>query len=92
MSEVMSLAAVKAHLSEVLDRIARTHERVAITRHGKREAVLIASEDLDAIEETLELLSDPEAMAEIAEGRAAAARGDGLDAEALRARYLHGRS
>lgn len=42
-------------------------------------------------EETLELLSDPQALAEIAEAREAAARGEGLDAEALRARYLRGR-
>jgi len=42
-------------------------------------------------EETLEMLSDPQALAEIAEAREAAARGEGLDAEALRARYLRGR-
>jgi antitoxin YefM len=88
MSETMPLAAVKAHLSEVVDRVLRTHERVTITRHGRREAVIISPEDLDALEETLDLLSDPQAMAEIAEGRAAAARGEGLDTDALRRRYL----
>ncbi len=69
MSETMPLAAVKAHLSEVVDRVLRTHERVTITRHGRREAVIISPEDLDALEETLDLLSDPQAMEEIAEGR-----------------------
>jgi prevent-host-death family protein len=54
MSEAMPLAALKAHLSEVVDRVIRTHERVTITRHGRREAVIIAPEDLDALEETLE--------------------------------------
>lgn len=87
MSELMSLAAVKAHLSEVVDRVLRTHERVTITRHGRREAVIIAPEDLDSLEETLQLLSDPEAMREIAEGRAAAERGEGMDADSLRRRY-----
>lgn len=66
----------------------RTHERVTITRHGRREAVIMAPEDLDALEETLELLSDPEAMRGIAQGRSEAARGDGLDTEGLRRRYL----
>lgn len=91
MTETLPLAAVKAHLSEVVDRVIRTHERVTITRHGRREAVIIAPADLDALEETLELMSDPEALREIAEGRAAAARNDGMDADALRRRYLRGR-
>jgi antitoxin YefM len=49
MSETMPLAQVKAHLSEVVDRVTRSHERVAITRHGRREAVVIAADDLDAL-------------------------------------------
>lgn len=91
MNEAMPLAQVKAHLSEVVDRVIRSHERVAITRHGRREAVVIAADDLDALEETLDLLSDPAAMRDIAEGREAAARGEGLDADAVRQRYLRGR-
>lgn len=88
MSESMSLATVKAHLSEVLDRVLRTHERITITRHGRREAVIISTEDLEALEETLELLSDPDAVREIAEARAAADRGEGMNADDLRRRYL----
>ena len=89
MSESMSLANVKAHLSEVLDRVLQTHERVTITRHGRREAVIMSTDDLDGLEETLELLCDPQAVREIAEALAAAGRGEGLDADALRRRYLH---
>lgn len=92
MSESMSLATVKAHLSEVLDRVLRTHERITITRHGRREAVIMSTEDLDALEETLELLSDREAVREIAEARTAVERGEGLDADELRRRYLNARS
>ena len=88
MSESMPLAHVKAHLSEVVDRVVDTHDRVVITRHGRRDAVLISVEDLDGLEETLDLLSDPAAMQEIAEGRDAAARGEGMDAAAVRQRYL----
>lgn len=85
---VMPLAQVKAHLSEVVDRVAASHERVDITRHGHREAVLIAADDLDALEETLDILSDPAAVREIAEAREAAARSEGLDAAAIRQRFL----
>ena len=64
---------------------------MATTRHGRREAVIIAADDLDTLEETLDLLSDPDAMRDIAVGREAAARGEGLDADAVRQRYLRGR-
>lgn len=68
----------------------RTHERITITRHGRREAVIISTEDLEALEETLELLSHPDAVREIAEARAAADRGgEGMDADDLRRRYLN---
>lgn len=90
MSEVMPLAEVKAHLSEVVDRVASSHERVTITRHGHPEAVVIAVDDLEALEETLRLLSDPDALRELGEARAAAAADDGLDADDLRRRYLSG--
>jgi antitoxin YefM len=91
MSKAMPLAQVKAHLSEVVDRVTQSHERVDITRHGRREAVIIAADDLDALEETLDLLSDPAAMRDLAEGREAAARGKGFDTDAVRQRYLRGR-
>lgn len=84
----MPLAKIKAHMSEVVDRVVTSHERVNITRHGRREAVLIAADDLDALEDTLDILSDPAAMREIAEARQAAARGEGLDLDAVRRRYL----
>ena len=88
MSETMPLAKVKAHLSEVVDRVTASHERISITRHGHREAVVIAADDLDALEDTLDILSDPVAVREIAEARLAAARGEGLDLAAVRRRYL----
>jgi prevent-host-death family protein len=82
---------VAAHGCEVVDRVTASHERISITRHGHREAVVIAADDLDALEDTLDILSDPVAVREIAEARQAAARGEGLDLAAIRRRYLgHG--
>jgi antitoxin YefM len=71
-----SLRAVRDHLSEVVDRVERQHERVVITRNGREAAVLISPEDLAALEETLSVLSDPAALADIREADAAYARGD----------------
>ena len=67
---------VRDHLSEVVDRVEREHERVVITRNGREAAVLISPEDLAQMEETLSVLSDPEALADIREADAAYAHGD----------------
>ncbi|GEL18355.1 antitoxin [Pseudonocardia asaccharolytica DSM 44247 = NBRC 16224] len=87
---IESLRTVRDHLSEFVDRAEREHERVIVTRNGRPAAVLIGYEDLAALEETLDILSDPEALADIRQAEAEAARGEvvrGVDAiRALRPR------
>jgi antitoxin YefM len=61
---------------EDIDRVEHQHERVVITRNGRAAAVLISPDDLDALEETLPVLTDAEALANIREADAAYARGD----------------
>lgn len=77
-AEHLPLADVKNRLSEVVDRLEREHGRVIITKHGRPAAVVLSIEDLEGLEETLELLSDPKvvrrikkANAELAEGKSA---------------------
>ena len=80
---VEPLRTVRDHLSDFVDRAEREHERVVVTRNGRPAAVLIGYEDLAALEETLEILSDPETMAGIQQARQEIARGeviDGVDA------------
>ena len=75
---VLPLSEVKARLSEIADQVGRTHERVHITKNGKDYVVLLAAEDLESIEATLELLSDPAAQERITQSRDEIARGEGL--------------
>jgi len=51
-------------------------------------AILVSPDDLEAIEDTLDLLSDPQVLQEINEARAEIAKRHVLDAEQLRAKYL----
>lgn len=71
-----SLRTVRDHLSEYVDRAEGEHERVVLTRNGRPAAVLIGYEDLAALEETLDILGDPNARKELAEAEEAAASGD----------------
>jgi len=75
MSTTTSLAHVKAHLSAIVGSVHDTHERVVITRNGEPAAVLISPDDLAALEETVEILSDPALMASLTEARAEIAAG-----------------
>lgn len=79
----MPLAEVKAKLSAVVDEVHDTHERVTITRNGRPEAVLLAVDDLETLEETLDLLSTPGAVAQIRAAEEEIARGDAVGADEL---------
>ena len=70
------LRTVRDHLSEFVERVERQHERIVITRNGRAAAILVSPEDLAALEETLELLSDPVALRELREAEEALAEGD----------------
>jgi antitoxin YefM len=86
MSETMSLAAVKARFSELVDRVERQQDRVVVTRNGKPAAVLISADDLESLEETLAVMSDRTIAAQIRESQKAVAAGeDGADLADLRA-------
>ena len=81
----LPLSDVKARLSEIAEEVAATHERVQITRNGRNYVVLLASEDLESIEATLELLTDPQAQSRIAGAERDIELGDVLDEAAVRA-------
>lgn len=80
------LREVRDHFSDVIDRVERDHERVTVTRNGRAAAVILSPEDLAELEETLAVLSDPQALADIREADAAYTSGDVVHgAEAVRA-------
>ena len=80
---VLPLGDVKSHLSELVGRVHDHHERVTVTVHGRPSAVLIAPEDLEALEETLEIMRDAATMNRLAESDAELARGEYVSAEEL---------
>lgn len=71
----------------MVDRVEQTHDRVVVTRNGRPAVVLVSLDELASLEDTLELLADPDAMAELSEARRAHHAGDYIGADELRASY-----
>jgi prevent-host-death family protein len=83
-----AVAEVKKRLSEIVDGIEQRHDRVLLTRNGRPAAVLMSPDDLESLEETLEVLSDPAAVREIRKSERDLDAGKFLRADQLRAKYL----
>jgi antitoxin YefM len=79
--DAVPLTEAKTHLFELVDRVVREHDRVTVTKNGRVAAVLISHEELASLEETLDVLSDPELMASVRRSREEAAAGDLVDLE-----------
>jgi antitoxin YefM len=78
MTEVLAFSEVKAHLSELAKRVEREHERILVTRNGRPSFVLMSPDDLESLEETLDVLRDPELVASLARSRAQQEQGESL--------------
>lgn len=79
----LSLSEAKARLSEIADEVDRTHERVHVTRHGRDYVVLMASEDLESLEATLELLADAAAISRLQRAEEDISAGQGTTLESM---------
>ena len=78
MSETIPFTEAKAHLSDLVDRTSREHERFVVTRNGRPAAVLMSPEDLESLEETVEVLQDRALLESIRKSRREAAEGKRL--------------
>ncbi len=82
--EEVPLADARNRLSELVADVEKTHARVTITKHGHPAAVLVSPEDLASLEETLDILSNPDVLAGIREAEDEHARGDSVTGEEMR--------
>ena len=73
------LTEARNRLSEIVDEVVSTGSDLVITKHGRPAAVLIGYEEYEALLETLNILSDPEAMAALAQAERDLAAGDLVD-------------
>jgi antitoxin YefM len=55
----MTYSETRAHLAEVLNRVADDREEVVVTRSGREDVVIVSREDYESLRETAYLLRNP---------------------------------
>jgi prevent-host-death family protein len=84
----LPLSEIKKRLSEIVDGVEKRHDRVVLTRNGRPAAVIVSPDDLESLEETVEILSNPAAVRAIRKAETEIDKGKVLTADELRAKYL----
>lgn len=69
MAKIVPFTEARATLSELLDEVGGRHEHIVITRKGRPAAVMLSAEEYEALEETLEVLQDHEALEALGESQ-----------------------
>jgi antitoxin YefM len=74
--ETMPITEVKTRLAELVVQVETQRDRITITRNGKPAAILVSVGEWESINETLDVLADPEALRDIQESADAYTRGE----------------
>ena len=82
----LSTADARAGFSKLVESASTTHERFEVTRNGARAAVILGADDYDALVETIEVLSDPDAVGEVRRALADFESGGSVTADEMRER------
>jgi antitoxin YefM len=69
-AKIVPFTEARSTLSELLDEVTDRQEHVVITRNGRPAAVVLSSEEYDALTETLEVLEDGETLEALRESEA----------------------
>jgi prevent-host-death family protein len=75
---------LRSKLSQLLDDVANRRDHVLVTRNGRPAAALVPIDEYEGLEETAEILSDPDALAALEAGLAEISRAETVTLEDLR--------
>jgi antitoxin YefM len=74
--ETIPITEATARIAELADRVVREHDHVTLTRNGRADVMLISVAEYDSMRETLNILADREAVADLRQSRRDLAVGD----------------
>jgi antitoxin YefM len=77
--KTLPLGDARDRFSALVASVEQTHDRVTVTRNGVPAAVIVSPADLEELEETIEVLSSPVLLRQLAESRDDVERGDVLN-------------
>ena len=69
MSKTMPISEVKTRLPELVSGVEEREEEIVVTRNGKPAAVLVNYNEYERLKDTLDVLSDPAMMKQIAQSK-----------------------
>jgi antitoxin YefM len=92
MAKMVPVRELRTNLSSVLDEVSTRRDHVLVTRNGKPAAALIPIGEYEALEETAEILSDPDALAALEAGLAELERDEVVSLDDLRAELAERRA
>ena len=75
MTKTLPISEVKTQLPKLVREVQERDDEIVITRKGRPAAILLSVDHFEGLQETLEILSDPEAMAQIRRSEAYFRRG-----------------
>ncbi len=70
MPKTLPLSEVKARLPELVAGVEEREEEVVVTKNGRPAAILVNVQEYARLKETIDVLSDPALMNQIAESKA----------------------
>lgn len=82
-NNVLPLAKINRHLSDYLNRVKNGSEIITITQNGIPTGCLIGYEELCSLYETLDILSDPNALKDIKESKEEIKKGEYITGDKL---------
>ncbi len=74
--KVLPLAEVKAHLSALVSEVESQHGQITVTRNGTPAAMVVSVAEWESLQETLAVLSDPQAVADLREAELSRSSGE----------------
>ncbi|MGH7930176.1 MAG: type II toxin-antitoxin system Phd/YefM family antitoxin [Candidatus Binatia bacterium] len=69
MAKTMPISEVKTRLPELVSGVEEREDEIVVTRNGKPAAVIINYDEYARLKETLDVLSDPTSMKQIAQSK-----------------------
>ncbi len=79
----LSSTEARQKFAEMIDRVAEGGARYTVTVNGRPKVVVMDAEELESMEETMAVLSDPNLMKQIRASEEEFARGEGIPLDDL---------